>query len=138
MPLIVSWQLSHQLVFKKKNDFQNWLVFILTKQHLWYILFYFKTGENARKICSVYKEASVYDCQKRFCKILCWIVLNKQRDKLGFNIKFWHDLIRIDIIWKVTSVLKISKSSTENLLQVGYVSLIDVSLINVWLPHCNH
>lgn len=90
-------------------------------------VFYFKTGEDGRKICSVYKEASVNDCAKFYAEL--YLITRE----ISWDLISNSDMRRIDIIWKVTSVLKISKSSTENLLQLGYVSLIDV-----WLPHCNH
>ena len=115
------------------------------KQHFQHImLYYFKKGKNTtetqKKICAVYGEGAVTDwmCQKWFAKFCAGDCSLKDAPRSGRPIEVDSDQIETLIennqcytTQEIASILKISKSSTENHLhQLGYVSCFDV-----WVPH---
>ena len=104
------------------------------------MLYYFKKGKNATKMCAVYGEGVVTDrtCQKWFAKFHAGDFSLDDAPWLGRPIEVDSDQIETLIennqcytTWEIADILKISKSSTENHLhQLGYVNRFDV-----WVPH---
>ena len=93
------------------------------------MLYYFKKGKNAtetqKKICAVYGKGAVTDqmCQKWFAKLHAGDFSLYDVPQSGRPVEVDSNQIKTliennqrDTTWEIADILKISKSSTENLL----------------------
>ena len=115
------------------------------KQHFWSVMLYYfkkgkKTTEMHKKICAVYGEGAVTDqtCQKWFAEFCAGDFSLDDAPRSGRPAEVDRDQTETLLennqhytTREIANILRISKSSIENLLhQLGYVNRFDV-----WVPY---